>query len=82
MVGKFGYQRFLSGKFPSSGMSVYSCTRNLRFEWIFFPSIMQLETFKRTLMQSLQEDDENPNVSFQLTFCPACIFSLLKVIDI
>jgi len=25
--------------------------------------LWQLETFKRTLMQSLQEDDENPSVS-------------------
>jgi len=25
---------------------------------------MQLETFKRSLMQSLQEDDESPGVSF------------------
>ncbi len=26
--------------------------------------LWQLETFKRTLMQSLQEDDENPTVSY------------------
>ena len=35
---------------------------------------MQLETFKRTLMQSLQEDDENPNVSVFRN--PDCVLSL------
>lgn len=29
----------------------------------FLILLWQLETFKRTLMQSLQEDDENPSVS-------------------
>ncbi len=30
--------------------------------------VWQLETFKRTLMQSLQEDDENPMVNYS-SFC-------------
>lgn len=42
-----------------------------------FLTFMQLETFKRTLMQSLQEDDENPNVSFFRN--PDCVLSLMDV---
>ena len=41
---------------------------------ILFWTFMQLETFKRTLMQSLQEDDENPNVSVFRN--PDCVLSL------
>ncbi len=32
--------------------------------FLFLMLLWQLETFKRTLMQSLQEDDENPTVSY------------------
>jgi hypothetical protein len=32
--------------------------------FLFVMLLWQLETFKRTLMQSLQEDDENPTVSY------------------
>lgn len=35
---------------------------------------LQLETFKRTLMQSLQEDDDNPKVCIMPTLLPSTFF--------